>query len=240
MATRKEIKSKLKKKQKRQDLVPILIIGGLVVIVLAIVILSQVLPNLTSKNQTPTQAAVTIPTFTIAKQTDGLSMGDPNAKVKVEEYADFQCPYCGVYWAQYEPNIIAQYVDTGKVYFTYHPFSFLGTGSWDESVKSSEAAYCANDQGKFWEYRSMLYGNQNGENAGAFSKDRLISFAQSISLDMTTFEKCLTSDTHKAEVESSTASASAAGATYTPSFLVGGKIVNMSELTAAIDAELAK
>jgi len=234
MATRKEIAAKKKKKQKQNDLVPIFIVGGLVVIVLAIVIISQISTNTTAKGN------IIVPEFTKANTTDGLTMGDPNAKVKVIEFADFQCPYCGIYWKQLEPQIIKDYVDTGKIYYVYHPFSFLGSGSWDESVKSSEAAYCANDQGKFWEYRSMLFANQNGENQGAFSQAKLIAFAEKINLDMKTFKQCLNDGTHKAEVTASTKAASDYGATFTPSFLIDGNIVGMNNLITTIDAALAK
>lgn len=236
MATRKEIKEKQKqrKKQKQQELIPILIIGGLVVIVLAIVVISQISSNNSAKTD------IVIPEYVKANQTDGLTMGDPNATVTVVEFADFQCPYCGVYWEQLEPTIIENYVNTGKVKFVYHPFSFLGSGSWDESIKSAEAAYCANDQGLFWEYRAILYSNQNGENQGAFSKAKLIAFAEAIDLDKKTFEQCLTDGTHADDVTASTEAASNYGATFTPSFLINGTIVGMNDLVAAIDAAISK
>lgn len=234
MATRKEIAARKKKQQKQKDLIPFLIIGGLVIIVLAIVIISQISSNSSAKKN------VIVPDFHIAQQVDGLTMGDPNAKVTVIEFADFQCPYCGVYWKQLEPQIIKDYVDTGKVKFVYHPFSFLGSGSWDESVKSSEAAYCANDQGKFWQYRAMLFANQNGENQGAFSQAKLYAFAEAVNLDMAAFKQCLNSGTHNADVTASTKAASNYGATFTPSFLVDGNIVGMDTLISSIDAALAK
>ncbi len=234
MATRKEIAAKRRKQQKQKDLIPFLIIGGLVVVVLAIVIISQITANSTAKNN------IIVPEYVKANQTDGMTMGDPNAKVTVIEFADFQCPYCGVYWEQLEPTIITDYVNTGKVQFIYHPFSFLGSGTWDESVKSSEAVYCANDQGKFWDYRAMLYSNQNGENQGAFSQVKLYAFAESINLDMSTFKQCLNDGVHNAEVTAATQAASDLGASYTPSFLVDGNIVGFDSLVTAIDAALAK
>ena len=231
MATRKEIKQKLKKKKKQQELAPFLIIGGLVIVVLAIVILSQIKPKV----------KFTVPEITKAAQTDGLTMGDPNAKVKVVEFADFQCPFCGTYWSQLEPTIITQYVDTGKVHFTYHPFSFLGRGNaWDESVKSAEAAYCANDQDMFWEYHGMVYANQNGENQGAFSETNLVAFAEALELDITAFKSCLKNGTYTAQVQADNENASALGASYTPSFLVNGQIVGYNELIATLDAALAE
>ncbi len=236
MATRKEIKEKQqqRKKEKQKELIPFLIIGGLVLIVLVIVIASQMSANSSAKTD------IIIPEYVKATQTDGLTMGDPNAKVTVIEFADFQCPYCGVYWKQVEPTIIENYVNTGKVKFVYHPFSFLGSGSWNESVKSAEAAYCANDQGKFWEYRAMLYTNGNGENQGAFSKAKLLAFAEAINLDKKTFEQCLLDGIHTDDVNASTQAASDYGATFTPSFLVDGNIVGLDTLVDAIETALNK
>ena len=236
MATRKEIKEKQqqRKKEKQKEFIPFLIIGGLVLVVLAIVIVSQISTNTTAKTD------IIIPEIVKANQTDGLTMGDPNAKVTVIEFADFQCPYCGVYWKQVEPTIIENYVNTGKVRFVYHPFSFLGGGSWDESVKSTEAAYCANDQGKFWEYRAMVYANQNGENQGAFSKAKLLAFAEAIDLDKKSFEQCLVDGVHTKDVNDATQAASDYGATFTPSFLVDGNIVGIDTLVDSIEAAINK
>jgi protein-disulfide isomerase len=226
MGNRQEIKRKHKAQKRRRDLTPFIIIGVLVIAVLAIVIVSQIKPV----------GTIVLPERTKATQTDGLTMGDPKAKVQVIEFADFQCPACGSYWSQLEPTIISQYIDTGKAFFTYSPFSFLGQGyAWDESVKAAEAAYCANDQGKFWEYRDILFANQKGENGGAFSEKRLVAFANKLGLDQATFKDCLSSGQHNAEVTAATAFASSKGADYTPSFLVNGTLVNAGELTAAIE-----
>jgi protein-disulfide isomerase len=174
--------------------------------------------------------------------TDGLTMGDPNAKVKVTEFADFQCPACGGYWSDIEPEIISEYVDTGKVFFTYSPFSFLGQyGSdpnWDESVKAAEAAYCANDQGMFWEYRDMLFANQSGENEGAFNRYHLIAFANTIGLDNGNFVECLDAGKYTQTVTDDFTSGVVQGATFTPSFLIDGTIVGMGDLVQTIENSL--
>src|SRR5262245_17108061 len=57
------------------------------------------------------------------------SMGDPNAPVKIIEYGDFQCPFCRRFWQEAEPQIIESYVKTGKVYFEFHSYAFLGPES---------------------------------------------------------------------------------------------------------------
>lgn len=89
-------------------------------------------------------------------------MGDPNAKVTYVEFADFQCPFCEQFYSQTEPQIINDYVKTGKVKFVFRNFAFLGP----DSNTAAEGAYCANDQGKFWDYHNFLYSHQAGEGSG--------------------------------------------------------------------------
>jgi len=232
MANRDEIKRR-KSKKKRRDFTPFIIIGVLAVVVLGIVILSANKPV----------AEVIDPTFHTATITDGLTMGDPNAPIKLVEFADFQCPGCGTYWANAELTVIQNYVETGKVFYTFSPFSFVGTfvqnNPYDESIKAAEAAYCANDQGKFWEYRDYLFANQIGENQGAFSEKRLLAFAKSLSLDMDTFTKCLQSGEHNQLVMDANDFATTSGINQTPSFTIDGVLVE-GDLITALDAALAK
>jgi protein-disulfide isomerase len=232
MANRDEIKRR-KDKKKRKDITPFIIIGVLALVVLGVVILSTYKPV----------AKVIVPTFHAATVTDGLTMGDPKAPIKLIEFADFQCPGCGSYWANSEPNVIKNYVETGKVFYTFSPFSFVGSfvknNPYDESIKAAEAAYCANDQGKFWEYRDYLFGNQIGENQGAFSEKRLLAFAKSLSLDMKTFTTCLQSGEHNKQVMDANDFATKSGINQTPSFTLDGTLVS-GDLITALDAAVKK
>ncbi len=173
---------------------------------------------------------------------DGLSLGDPNAPVYVTQFSDYQCPGCGYYWAELEPTMISEYINNGRVYLSYSPFSFIGEFSeysdWDESKKAAEAAFCANDQGSFWFYNDLLYANQNGENQGGFDRDHLMSMAYYSGLDMQSFATCLDNGEHSLEVENANDFAEQMGVTYTPSFLVNGALVGAGDLFDAIDQEL--
>lgn len=105
-------------------------------------------------------------------------LGNADAKVAVILYTDFQCPFCGKFFKETEETIIKSYIQQGKIKFVHRDFAFLG----NESIKSAEAARCAADQGKFWEYHDYLYNHQNGENQGNFSNVNLKLFAQKIGL----------------------------------------------------------
>ncbi|HEX7556706.1 MAG TPA: thioredoxin domain-containing protein [Leptolinea sp.] len=166
---------------------------------------------------------------------DFTSMGDKNAKVKVEEFSDFQCPFCKEFATTAEPAFVAKYVTTGKVLVTFTPFSFLG----QESVIAAEAAYCAADQGKFWEYHDQLFDSQNGENKGTFNRALFIQLAKDISLDSATFQTCIDNKTYTKKVTDNVTYGQGKGVTGTPFFLVNDKLVDSSQLDAAVDAALS-
>ena len=114
---------------------------------------------------------VPIPTRTVAAQ--GRTLGPDNARVTVEEYSDFQCPYCARAARTMDPKIQQDYVADGRVKLVFQPVALIG----EESIWAAEAAECANEQGKFWDYHDKLFENQHGENQGAFSMDNLKRFA---------------------------------------------------------------
>ena len=155
---------------------------------------------------------------------DGNSMGDPNAPIHMEEFSDFQCPFCQRFHKQTEPSLVEQYVNSGKVYFTYR-----SAGNWvsqnigggkTESQDAAAAAYCAADQNKFWEMHDILFANLLGEDVGSFTDERLATLAEKAGLDMNTFEDCYSSGKYKDKVQQDYADTIVFGVNGTPSFLV--------------------
>ena len=147
--------------------------------------------------------------------------GDPDAPVTIIEFADFQCPYCGRFFAETKPQIDEQYMQNGEVRFAYFNFAFLGS----ESNWAAEAAECAADQDKFWEYHDKLYGSQSGENQGAFNKDNLKKFAEELGLDTSAFNECLDSGKYTQLIQDESSLASSIGVRSTPTFLINGQAV---------------
>lgn len=183
--------------------------------------------------------------------------GDNKAKVTVIEFADFQCPFCGAVtgfqqnsslvaslkqrdpsWTPYMPGILEDYVKSGKVKFAYRDYPFLG----QESLDSANAARCANEQGKFWQYHDKLFISQNGENQGNFSKDNLKKFAADLGLNTTQFNTCVDQNKFAADVQADFTAGQAAGVDGTPALYVNNKLlsgaVSYSTVKAAIDAAL--
>lgn len=168
------------------------------------------------------------------------ALGKENAKVTVIEFADFQCPFCEKWFTESGKNLIKDYVDTGKVKFYYRHFAFLG----EESNWAAEASYCANDQGKFWDFHDYLFNHQQGENQGAFTKDKLKGFAATLGLNTSTFNSCLDGGKYTKAVTDDTAAGQKAGVSGTPTTFVNGQaMVGAQPYTALktlIDQELSK
>lgn len=143
-------------------------------------------------------------------------LGDINAKVTIVEFADFQCPYCGKYFKQILIPLKQKYIETGKVRFVYMNFAFLG----EESIFAAEAAKCAQNQDKFWQYHDYLYESQQGENRGVFDNENLKKFAKDLKLDTTKFSECLDSRKYQKAVESETQLAKKFGVTVTPATFI--------------------
>ena len=114
--------------------------------------------------------------------------------------------------------MIEEYVNTGKVYFEFRSYPFLGP----ESVSAAEGAYCAGDQNKFWEFHDTLFTNWTGENVGDFTQEKLIQYAKALDLNMAEFESCLSGEKHKGTVDQDKAQAAADGVSATPTFLING------------------
>lgn len=131
-------------------------------------------------------------------------------------------------------------VPTGKVKLVWHNLAFLGP----ESVWAAEAAECAADQGKFWEYHDKLFEEQSGENQGAFEKPSLERFAAELGLDTARFDQCLASGQHRSDVESEREQGMAEGVHMTPTLIVGGQkyegVPTFDQLRQMIDAAIAK
>lgn len=157
------------------------------------------------------------------------SMGDPNAPITIEEFSDFQCPYCERFHQETEPLLRQYYIDTGKVHFVYRSMgNFVsdniarakGTPASTESQDAALAAYCAGDQNKFWEMHAYLFANVLGEDAGSFTDQRLKAIAKEVGLNMSQFNSCYNSGKYNDRVQQDFKDGQAANINGTPGFLV--------------------
>ena len=171
---------------------------------------------------------------------DDFVLGSPAAKVAIIEYGDFQCPFCGKFFKTTERQIIETYVKSGEAAFIWRDFAFLG----EESFRAAEAARCAGEQGKFWEYHDHIFNNQKGENEGAFSDQNLKRFAKELKLDEAKFNSCLDSGKNRKAVEETSNTGREIGVNGTPATFVNGLLISgavpFATFQQAIEAELKK
>ena len=148
---------------------------------------------------------------------DFNAAGDPNAPITITEYSDYQCPYCKRFSDETEQQLVETYAAGGQIRFIYRSFGlFIGP----ESQAAAEAAYCAGDQGKFWEFHDILFANHTGENAGDYTNRKLQAFAETLGLDTTAFNSCLDSGKYKQRVTQDGIDGQAAGINATPTFVM--------------------
>jgi len=214
---RAEIRKQRLARKRRERVITMIVVAGVILLVGGLLVLASG-PS-ASPPAEPTLAGSDLlpPPPHPHPHADMNAIGDPNAPVTIIEYSDFQCPFCGRFARETEPLLIRDYVETGKVRLIYRTF-----GDWigPESLRAAEAAYCAGDQGKFWEFHDVLFYNQHGENQGAFSRERIDMMAQMLGLDMDAFGKCLDSHKYRQQAMQDLKDGQAAGVKGTPSFLV--------------------
>ena len=211
---RQERREKMQQQEARRRLFTI----GIITVVGAFLVFAIVWPQIR-----PIAEVVAVES-TPPATAEGNTAGDPNAPIKIEEFADFQCPFCERFHEQTEPLLIQHYVDTGKVHFVYRSMgNFVSQnigGGRTESQDAALASYCAADQDKFWEMQNTLFANVLGEDVGSFTDRRLQAIAEKAGLDMTAFNSCYNSNKFADQVQDDFADGSAAGITGTPGFLI--------------------
>lgn len=150
--------------------------------------------------------------FTLNVESDPFK-GSESAPLTVVEYTDYQCPYCARHAQQVLPEILQNYVNTGKVRYVLRDFPL---SIHKQAGKASEAAHCAGDQGKYWEMHDELFRNQR-----ALNLDKLPGYAETIGIDVATFNACLSSGKYAGLVAKNLAAGRELGIRGTPSFVIG-------------------
>lgn len=169
------------------------------------------------------------------------ALGNKNAKIAIVEFADLRCPFCEQFFTQTEPQIIKDYVDTGKATFSFRQYPFLGPSS----NVAADAAECAQDQNKFWAFHDYMYKNQPDESdTSMYNTDSLTTIAGQLGMNTDTFRSCLDNKTDDARAQADMADGQKVGVNGTPTIFINGLPVvgaqPYSAFKTVIDQELAK
>ena len=159
----------------------------------------------------------------------GTAIGKAEAKVTLEAYEDFQCPFCLLFTMTEEPVVLDEYVATGKVRFIFHNFPILGA----DSARAALAATCAAAQEKFWPLQQRLFleqakaGQLQAEktNIGRFSEEALRKFAVEAGAAAGPYDSCFKDQATLTRVQDEVRGAQQLGLRGTPSLVLNGKPV---------------
>ncbi len=141
-------------------------------------------------------------------------LGSAEAQITIVEFGDYQCEMCHSWFHNTRGTIIDNYVDTGKVNMVFVDLAFLGS----DSPIAAQATHCADDQGKYWEYHSILYYKQEGIDNGWASKSMLKEYANELKLDSDQFASCIDSAKYAKNVQDSYNDAVKMKVSSTPTF----------------------
>ncbi len=218
MPTKQEFREKRRRAAQRNRYIAI----GVIVLGVLLLVAAFVLPPILKPENVGVVKAIT--PAADKSQGHGTTLGNSAAPVKLDVWEDFQCSGCLSYSTQLEPQILQAYVDTGKVFYTFHFMPFIDGGQ-GESHDAANAAMCAADQDRFWDYHDMLFANWLGENAGSYTRPRLVAFAKQLGLDMTAFNQCFDSNKFAAVIQQDVDAGSKRGVPPTPGIFVNDKMV---------------
>jgi len=156
---------------------------------------------------------------TVSTEMGSPILGDPGAPITIVEFGDYQCHACYNWFHTHKPAVYDNYIATGKANLVFVDLAFLGR----DSPTASQASYCAEDQGMYWQYHDLLYNSQESQiDNGWANSERLKAFAFSLGLDTELFDSCLDSGKYSKRVQYNISEAKRHGAKATPTFIIVG------------------
>lgn len=169
----------------------------------------------------------------------GYLLGKPDAPVQILEFADFECPACGNFAVVTEPDIRKRIVEAGLASYHYYDFPLpMHKNTW----YASEAAACANDQGRFWEMHDRLFQTQDQWNTQATSNPSSIfeGYAKELGLDVAKWRTCYQTQAHVRDIQANQAEGERRKVSQTPTFVIGDKeipgVIPYDQFKALVDS----
>ena len=156
--------------------------------------------------------------------------GSDSAKINLVEFGDYQCPFCKRFFDQTEPQLMTEYVDAEKAKFYFLDVSIVG----DDSLTLGQGSWCADEQGKYYEYHDYMYSTQGQENSGWGTPDKVKDLVRNIpGLNVEKFSECLDSKKYESRNQQLTKFSNQLGLTGTPTMFVGNSETGYTKITGA-------
>lgn len=215
-----------------------------------VLVMQTATPALLPVGQPTTEASAPqpteLPSASISETLQGAPeyarLGSPNAPIQLVVFADPQCPFCRKQALETEPQLVEQFVKTGKAALTYRHFTFLGA----ESQRIAGAMACAGAQGAdaFWKFHQHVFEHQFPENSGMATDAALKGWANAVHLDEKRFSACLTDSAARAQVDADNTAGQSLHVTGTPTLFVNGRpmpgALPFDFIKTAIETELSR
>ncbi len=150
----------------------------------------------------------------------GFTLGPDSAPIEVTEYSDFECPFCASFATVQMPVIREQLIAPGKVRWRYRDFP-LPSHRW--SRLASQAAQCAGEQRKFWEFHDQLFSRHQWAQADRNPRSEFRDFGKAVGLDLEKYDACVDGQRYTPRILASLQEGEALGVGGTPTFFVNGK-----------------
>lgn len=195
-------------------------LGGVVLLILAVVIGAIIAAG---RSGNVDQEGLTVAAQQVIPNVEpfGAAWGPKDAPITIEEFVDYQCPACGAYAREIEPEVVAAFAASGKVRYEVHNFQFKGAAS----QNAAEGAYCAAEQDRFWPMHTSIFLNQPQDHGASnvYNDAQLIAIAGRLSMDTAAFKQCLIKDTYVPRVQADYERATALNIQSTPTFIINGQ-----------------
>jgi protein-disulfide isomerase len=208
-----------RKRGSRRTLSPRAFLGAIIVVV---IVAGALLAYLAGRTKTP--VATTVDPNLPPAVAKGYVLGRPDAPVHIMEFADFECPACANYTVVTEPDVRKRIIDSGLAQVTYYDYPLP---QHKNTLVASEAAACANDQGKFWEMHDRLFLGQTEWNTEATSDPAKVmkGYAKDLGLDVNRWQQCVDQSTHQRDIQANKAEGDRHHVNETPTFVIGNKMI---------------
>jgi protein-disulfide isomerase len=166
----------------------------------------------------------------------GATLGNPDAKVTIVEFSDFECPFCSKFHKKTMPALREKYIDAGKARIVFRNFPLEFHAS---AMKAAEAVECAGVQGRFWQMADKAFDNQ-----ADLTRDNYRTWAGEIGVEDVAFSQCLDTDMKLTKVKNDIKDADDIGVRSVPTFFINGRVVEGAQepeiFERIIDEELNK
>jgi protein-disulfide isomerase len=175
---------------------------------------------------------------TVSETNDYGIVFNPDATLQIDIWEDFQCPYCN-FFEQANGPYVNELIRNKEAKVVYHMASFLG----QESVRASNASYCAVEEGRFLDFHKAIYNVQGAENSGLFSNNNLITIGEKLGVTTQSFKDCVNNNEFGDTVKKVAESMPKNKVQGTPTIFINGKLwerksndFNVEEFKAAVEA----